>query len=121
VLPGLLGGGGLLIVGILGLLLRRSVPRSSAPAAVSGIISLYDQETRQALTTVITEQEWLLYRHPLRLVVEPANEADSPLARLVMTRAGLVLEDDDGVTAQPLLPGSIGTLARGRVQVQYQA
>lgn len=118
----LLGGGLVLALLVILLVVRRPRGGASEVVTVGGIVYLYDQETRQAQTAVLTGQAWQIYRHPVRLVPVGSAEAQGPaLAQLYATSQGLVLHDaaDDGES--PLVPGSTVDIASGSVRVQYQA
>jgi hypothetical protein len=135
-LPGIAGinaaPGWLLVVGgILGLLLlslvwgRRSVRhRLSHRTPRRGLVSLYDQTTRQAHTAVLhgAGARWAIQRQPLHLVAITTDEPEDAAGFIRATESGWLLQDssDDQAPEMLLQAGETATVAQGTITVQYR-
>jgi len=122
-----LGLGGVVLLGGLGLVLlvRRRTPRPASPALL-GMLTLFDQETYETQTLLLTGETPVvtIRRHPLALVAAPTPDpAAGTIAQIRATAQGPVVQErlaDVWAAAVALSHDATCTLAAGRVTLRYR-
>jgi hypothetical protein len=122
----LLVGGGILALLLLSLVWwRRCTHRKASHRTLHrGLVSLYDQTTRQAHTAVVngTVNSWAIQRQPLHLVAITTDEPEDAAGFIRATESGWLLQDssDDQAPEMLLQAGETATVAQGTITVQYR-
>ncbi len=118
--------------GILGLLLLKLVwwqrsttrRRPSQRTPRRGLVSLYDQTTRQAHTAVLHDAvaRWAIQRQPLHLVAITTDEPEAAAGFIRATESGWLLQDGghDQSPETVLQAGETYTVMQGTITVQYR-
>jgi hypothetical protein len=114
-----------LLVAALALALRKRRGRRPAHApSLSGIVYLFDQETREARTAILPgdAQRLEVRRRPLRLEALATGEPpDAGIAQIWPTAAGPLIRDAAAKEALPLLHDRPYALAGGAVVLRYRS
>lgn len=123
--PALLGSLALLLAGAGGLLWRRR-RRRARPAGLSGVVYLFDQETREAraVTLLGMGAPLAIRRHPLDALPSAAlGQASGAIARIALVDGRPALQSDLASTEAapaPLRHDQIYPLAGGVVTLRYR-
>jgi hypothetical protein len=117
---GLLGAALLISLAALGV--RRRIRRPSTPPAITSVLYLFDQETREARTELVRGSARLdVRRRPLRVaVVATAVEIDQGIAQIRPSSEGLLLYEPATEAAIPLVHDRLYALAGGAVTLRYR-
>jgi hypothetical protein len=111
-----------LLLGLAVLIVRRRNRRRTAEQPpITGILYLFDQETREARTEIVRGGAQLdVRRRPLRVATVAAAEASQGIAQIRPSSDGLLLYESAADAAVPLVHDRLYALAGGVVTLRYR-